>query len=146
MAVPAAGVGRAIEELAIDHRRILAILREKPSKMVHHGFEDIEVQPILKELLGQLNTVYRAIDQTRRLERGEAGKGIIMILGESASQPGVGATIPLVGDEASRRVATRTQKLGQGGTRSVERSEPAGREFMRPSAREETRMGCKRPR
>ncbi len=88
----------------------------------------------------------RFVDQYGHAEGGQVREDVIAIDGEAAAQPGIRATIPSVGDEARRGVALRPQDFAQRGIGGVERSVPAGRELVRPSSREEARVGGKRPR
>ena len=81
---------------------------------------------LVEELAKRLEPIHGAIDQDGQVERRKLGKNIIPISGETAIQPGVGCAVPIVGGEAGRCIAARSEKLGQGGMDSIERGMPAG--------------------
>ena len=134
-----------VEELAIDHRRPLAIGVQRPPEALNIGQQPGGLQPILREIDDRLEAFQGSTDQHGHLECGELGEDEILVMSEAAGQSRIGGTIPRIGDEAGRRVAPVAEELRQRGMCSVKRREPADRELVQPSSCKHGRMRWQRP-
>ena len=136
-----------VEELAMDHRRRLAeSSASNAPRSAHEGSQQVDLKCSLRKRSSMLSPSRGRSIRAASLKALSSREEVILVDGETPTQPRVGAAIGRVGDESGRGVAPGPQVLRQRGMGRVQRGEPTGRELVGPPAREEAGVGRQGPR